>query len=189
MPQGQRRRMTDTPTATTGRVGRVGEFTFSTALSTTRSRFARATTIRSHFGSSRLRQPSSAMPSTVCAFALLEFHRSPRAFREALQGPGLHHVRHSLETIGHTMYLESGAKLVVAPEDAKTVLNHMAASGVPLGERRMYLQDLKPRHILVDIDYEDDLLGMLRRSQGSGKNGGICRDNIRVKQRQVVMLF
>ena len=132
------------------------------------------------------------MQSSICAFTLIEFARSPASFLDAvLLSPELEHIRDGLVTGRHPVVLYNGAKLLVAPEDAATVLEYMSTKGVPLDEggASLMLEDLKQRHLLVGMDFEDVVVQTVSSAIGSGRNGGNGRDKMKVKRRQSVMLM
>ena len=130
------------------------------------------------------------MPFTVVAFSLIEFRRSPKSLLDALMySPELAHIRAGLENNGISPILESGAKMLVPPEDATTITEYFREHGIPLGERRMFWEDLHPRHLIVGMDVESEVLHAVHTTKGSGVNGGNGRGKVRVKQRQFVCLL
>merc|ERR1712100_523341 len=65
-------------------------------------------------------------PGTHLKVVLMRFSRSPQTFRKALlEAPELADWRHALESQGHTVELNSGAKVFVKPEHYRAVLEEI----------------------------------------------------------------
>ena len=79
--------------------------------------------------------------------------------------------------------------MLVPPEDVTTITKYFREHGVPLGEKRLFWEDLHPRHLIVGMDFESEVLHVVRTSRGSGINGGANRDKMRVTKSQFVCIL
>ncbi len=79
---------------------------------------------------------------------------------------------------------ESGAKLFMQPQDAPAVTKHLEEHGVqfPDGHALSFGQ-LKPRHVVIELSMHIAILTWLQTSPGSGKDGGACKDKMKVRRR------
>lgn len=95
---------------------------------------------------------------------LLEVKRTPKDLRDAvLNGPELADLRDALGARHSDVELKSGAKLFVRPCQYEAVV------------RAVRDMDLKPRHIIVAVDYEALVTGVIK---GVGQQAGVKQKDI-----------
>jgi len=91
---------------------------------------------------------------------LLTFSRSPKQYREALQtAEELAPIREALQTAGHAMELDSGAKVLVQVNDYAPVIEFI----------RMNETVYSTQHLFVDSDIEATVLEVLSRLPKTNK--------------------
>ena len=111
--------------------------------------------------------PDTTAPDSV---RILESARSPKSFWCLLQSP-LESCRKALRATGRSVELPSGAKMFVHAQQAELVIECLGAQG----------WDLKPRHVIVDKDFEDVVLQAVKAIPS--------REGVRPKSRRECLLL
>jgi hypothetical protein len=93
-------------------------------------------------------------------------------------------------TVGRPCVFAEDAKLLVRPEVVNDALFHLSRFPVEFhSDSTLSWDELKPRHLIVSEEWEADIMAALAEFPGSGKDGGRCKDNMRVKRRVVVDVY
>jgi hypothetical protein len=93
---------------------------------------------------------------------ILEFRRSPAEFRQALlEDASLEECRLQLSAAGHSMELDTGAKVFLESQHFLPTLEHFRSQGVMLNGSPTFLVNLRARHVIVSERYNDAVLAVL----------------------------